>query len=532
MLASFQAALKAHWVALVLGILIGIISIAPYVYFAVSEPSYAGISLMGQDAEEHYLARIHEAYEGNMGMGNSYLPYKKVPYLIPPLGEDLEALAAKIFHISVTQVNIAAKFVLPFCVFLLIYTLGYLLCSSRAGALLGGVGAMFTEQLLSQPISIIELFKGHILADGIYWSRPINPEISGLLLYGSLILLWLLFTTEQTTVKRSVGKIIALGLLAGASLYISPYPWSFIGATMLLVCGYLIYKKEYRRALAIVCAGVIALTCAVPFVFNFVQARAMPGYAAASMQHGVLGSHAPVVGLILPLLLLAAFLGFAGNAKVKRFFILLGVALLFVLNQQILTGFYLQPGHYHWYITKPLFGLIAGLTGISLVKRFSKSVHIVSATAFVGIALLLGYGALAQVHFYRVHAPASVAAQSYAPILAYLASIPGHQVVFADSVLSDYIPIYTPADAPADVYAPYYIAPLGYFEKLAALKSALAGSSTQPMTESYARDLTRDLGITLLIEDTVSQRWDIRYLKYLKHVSTIGNRFEIYSVSN
>ena len=81
--------LKRHGLAFILAILVGVICIAPFLYFALHAPGYSGIVMMGTDGEEHYLARMAEVYDGHAGVGNVFLPDKNLPYFAPAGGEIL-----------------------------------------------------------------------------------------------------------------------------------------------------------------------------------------------------------------------------------------------------------------------------------------------------------------------------------------------------------------------------------------------------------------------------------------------------------
>ena len=105
----FFKTLTHHWLAVVLAALVGLICIAPYAYFAL-QPQYQGVSMLGQDAEEHYVARIHELYDGHGTTGNVYLPFKNEPYLIPPLGEIIVGVFGIAFFLTAAQAAVAAKF--------------------------------------------------------------------------------------------------------------------------------------------------------------------------------------------------------------------------------------------------------------------------------------------------------------------------------------------------------------------------------------------------------------------------------------
>lgn len=498
-----------HAGAYILAAVIGALCIAPYFYFAQT-PEYRGIAMMGQDAEEHYLARIQEAYDGYPSLGSVFLPYKDTPYLSPGLGENFVASLGHILGMAAPQINLFSKFVFPFFVFLLLYGFTLEVSRSRASALLGATVAMLGTVLMSNPHEILALLQGSSVTAGITWSRPINPEVSGLLLFGAL---WLIYRAYRTRVL-GLWQMLAIGTLTGMALYVSVYAWSFLGVLILLLFCYAMWQRDYPLARRFFVTGSVALLYAIPFAINFLHAKAHAGYAATTLAQGVLTSHAPILGLwigvlvAVPLLLWPRVL-----AESRTFFVICAVALLVVLNQQVLTGFYLQPGHYHWYITKPLVGIVLGLCVALWAKHF-YGIRAQLLVCTIGILMLLANGALAQKVFYIKNLPDARAAQAYAPLFDYLKAEP-QQVIFANPALSIYLPIYTSDDAPANPYAIFYFVPEGYFTKLQALQS-------KPTVEAM-----RELGITMAIKDLSSDTWNDT-TSGLTKVTTIDNRFEIY----
>ncbi|MFZ2500408.1 MAG: hypothetical protein WAW90_00260 [Minisyncoccia bacterium] len=508
---------------LVIACVVGALCIAPQIYFAYIAPHYAGIELMGQDAEEHYLARIQEVYDGNYLTGNTYLPYKDTSYFIPPLGENIVAFVGKSTGVSSSQINVLSKFIFPIIAFLLIYSLAFALTKRRGVALLGTVSTMLTGTILSDPRGLLDLLHGTSTADGIYWSRPVNPEVSSLFLFGALLLSYHLFFTERTAKWRA---LIATGVLTGCLLYISPYPWAFLGAFIVICFTWNIYARDFTGSIRPLSVGLLALACAIPFASNYFHARALAGYAYATIQHNVLTSHAPILGFwLVTLFAIPLFFWPKQLSEARNFFIVSAVALLVVLNQQVITGFYLQAGHFHWYITKPLAGLMFGLLAGTLIER-----HVlVRAWRFGAYSLIIGlllvYTSLAQVHFYQLHSPSAISAQAYAPLLAYLRTLPEPQTILANEDISNYVAIYTKDDAPGSNYAPLYLAPQHYFDTLSSLKSALATTSR---SSRRIADLTKELQISLIVIDEHVDPWSLTSDSGFSKKQTIAERFVVY----
>ena len=449
---------RYHAAAYAFAAAVGILCIAPYAYFAAT-PQHQGIALMGQDAEEHYMARIQEAREGHLGLGGVFTPQKEIPYLSPGLGEIAMAGAAKLAGLQATDLALAAKFLLPALIFLIIYGLCLSVSRSRLNALLGATAAMLGSAVMSNPHELLALMRGQSFVDGITWARPVNPQISGLMLFSGLWLLYRAYMQRENSSWLAVG---AIGGIIGLSLYVSLYTWSFLGLLLFSIFIAEAVRKNYRAAGRLLFSGISGLLLSAPFFLNYLSAMHMPGYAAAAQFQGALASHAPALGAWLLILLMLPWLLPKQEHQARVFFALCGLALAAALNQQVITGVYLQPGHYHWYITKPLAALLAAIVAAPIMRRIAPAA-IAGAACLIGIAVLMAHGAAAQAHFYARHAPAAFHAQEYAPLLEHLRSSP-EEVVYTNPTLADYVAIYTNDDALNSTYAGLYFLPEGYLE--------------------------------------------------------------------
>lgn len=565
--------LKNHWLALVLAGSIGLLVIAPWAYFALHEPSYQGIALYGEASEEYYTARIHEIYEGDPLIRNLYLPFKDVPYIQTALGEDIVAYGGMFFGLTPAGAIVASKFFFPFLATLIIYALVYQVTRARSIALLGSAMTILGLGILSNPTYLLQFIQGVSVEDGLFWGRPINPEVSGVFLF---VILTLLFCVYYRSVRLRVWHMLALGLLIGATLYVSVFTWAFVGVFLATLCGYALIRKQWYRALHLFGSGSIALLVAIPFGINMLHAHTFARYANVAMQQGLAPLHTPEVGIWLILLPLLPAVWWPKPYKDSRsFFILAGLSLIITSNQQIVSGMYEQPWHFHSYITKPLMlTMLAIYVGFWLERIKNKWVRLeLFATACVGLLL---YGALAQVHFYQQHVQFSRDKQAYAPVFTYLNNHP-KQVVFTSCedvyscYFSDYIAQYTNADAPHSKYSGLALSPAGYFEELVFLHYRLlniapkdilatmqneresvlqrlygeyyyfhAGTTTAVPADildqlaaqykTYANtsipDMMRDLHITMLIHDNKTAPWLADLSGLQKEV--IAGRFTLY----
>lgn len=473
-LSALQRHLTGHITAYALAFFIGALCAAPYVYFAAT-PEYKGIALMGQDAEEHYLARIQAAYEGDYAMGNIFMPNKSVPYLIPGLGEVIVAKLGQMLNIAAPVINTATKVLFPACIFLLIYGFTFSISRSRTSALLAAAAGMLGTAIMSNPSELLALLQGASTVDGITWARPINPSLSGCIMFAAL---WMLYSLRNRGAHPF--EITVLGSLIGLSLYVSVYTWSFLGVLLFLTCIDALWKKEFDRGLHICMAGALALAYSVPFLLNILQARAHTDYVKVAESLDITVNHSIELGVLMLMFLAIPALLWPKRLEHSRlFFILCGVALFVVLNQHVLSGFYLQPGHYHWYITKPLLGILLALVAAEWLGRVSPR-HFFVLLCTLAIAVLCVHGILAQRHFYQKHAPEAQEAQAYAPLFEYLNQEP-HTTLIANPALSIYAAIYTTADTPNHPYRIFYLSGPDNLEQAVTVEDKKA-TSTNPTT--------------------------------------------------
>jgi hypothetical protein len=118
-------------------------------------------------------------------------------------------------------------------------------------------------------------------------------------------------------------------------------------------------------------------------------------------------------------------------------------------------------------------GMVLALFATFLIERLftSKILRGVVYVAWFSI-LLVSAGAIQRAS-YRAQYPAVLDAQAYAPVLAFLQTLPPGQSVWADRTLSLYIPIYTKQDAPNSDYVRDYLVPQTFLESRLLLEYTL-----------------------------------------------------------
>lgn len=472
---------KEHWAALALALVASAITIAPHLILW-NDPGYRGIEMMMLDAENHYLARIHEVYEGHPAISSTFLPIKtgvkEGPYATPPLGEIVIATFGKLFGLNAARAAVVSKPLSVFGITLLIYALALALSRSRIAALVAAAFTVFGYNLIGLSFApFADLVKGSPTGGPfLIFSRLVNPSISGIFFFGALVLMFRLLFERGECEQTRWWQIGLLGVLIGSSLYVSPFVYSFLGTFLFVAWVWFLMRREGLRARTAFFAGIIALACSVPFALNYVALHALPEYETVARYLGIVSRRAFVLGSLLPLL--AALVACAWPRmfpRAGRTFLLLACAAVFlVVNQQIITGVSIQLGHYHWYITKPLAGIIAGLFIGNLIERFvpARFKHGV----VVLILCILIYNSMGFIApWYADTKRAALDTQAYAPLVEYLSTISASQVVWTDETTADFVSVYTAHGSPNSINLGSYPIPQSFFDNRLFLEYRLRG---------------------------------------------------------
>lgn len=372
--------------------LIGLVSVLPQIMFVFKAgDSYRGINIAATDAEDFYASRIRDVYDGHYLIGNSFLQSgKNLPFIAPFLPELIIGSVGRFSHLTVSSIINVFRFLCPAALFLLLYFFLLKLFGRKSLALSAPALIFFLSSLLNSSRSIFYFFAGG-LADNnfLYYSRPVHPEISSLFLFGFLSVFYSFFLNG----KKIFGWLSLI--FFGISVYIYPYLWLFLAALLGVFLIWAAVKKNWPRfkQLLMILLGGLALSFF--YFINYFAAIKHFSYPGVVLSYNLISTHQQVIsGLILVSLGLLAIMYFYGREeKIKKAVVFLGLAvisLLVVLNQQLITGYWLQPGHFHWYITKPLFFITAVLFLVFALERLKASG--VFKNIFFGSLIVLAFG--------------------------------------------------------------------------------------------------------------------------------------------
>lgn len=447
---------RKHEVAILFSVLIGFIVVGPQILF-IHElgNNYKGIYMTGADAELHYLARMQEVVDSG-GLGNPFIyEYKNnVPSTAYTISETILAWPARIFSLSISDLSLFYKFLLPAIIALLAYGLTYRLIGSRLWSVVSMITIVLGSTLLNLP-DILHLVRWEeVYTQFVIYSRPINPEFSS-------ILFFIYLHTLLTVLKRRTSDwFILLGLLLGLSFYTYLYSYTFfLALNFVLFCIYLV-KKDMRQAFGFFYATVIGLAIGSLSIINTLKLYGHPYFQDMATLSDIIYSHHSIVS-IAGIVVAIVFFIFALKHKNYPNIVFLGALLttsFIVINQQIITGILIQEGHYHWYFNTPIFILILITASYFFTKERYRVVGVIIAV-LVGVVSLTS-SVLIQTSSYGYWVAKTQSNQKYAEVLAWIKTNTSKEsVVLANKLLSELIPVYTSANVVWEDHASYYLLP-------------------------------------------------------------------------
>lgn len=313
---------------------------------------YQGIVPLYYADGNNYRARIQEVLDGRPMAVSAYLhEYKQEPFNIAPVGEWLYAIPALLIGISAVQW--AYFFLLPAALFLLVYfftrkLLGEETIDAELTALAAGLLVLFGFEFVDYHY-VFSLVSGGDPA-AFVWTRPVNPILGAIQLFGLLLLLW------KMADARDWKLIVGIGVLV-ASMIGYFFAW---GMSLAILGGLFVIsvaRKNYILSRDLFYAGVISVGAVSPYLYGALLTLSGDEGVRASMRTGMFYTHEFVVNNVLSLASVAItilFIGatrympqtILGNAKSWTFIFALLIAGWVAFNEQVVTG--RQIWHHHF----------------------------------------------------------------------------------------------------------------------------------------------------------------------------------------
>ncbi|MCC6563699.1 hypothetical protein IT087_02295, partial [Candidatus Uhrbacteria bacterium] len=284
------ARLRRHFFACVIALIAGILTIAPSFVARVSiGDAYQGMPFFYQNDEETYLARMREVLEGH-GFAASpfYYEYKNATSIMWPIGELPYAVVSFLTRLPLESVVVWSKFALPAILFLMAYALVLRLLRGQEGD--ARWPALATASLVVLAYDPIFRMSGLELS---IWSRPVNPIMGAIALFGILLLLERLLATKKNWFA------VPIGILTGFMVWY-PFSWamvmSIIGSFWLF--GWLKVRRETLKPLSwALPAAVLGSLPYVAYLVFTTDAEAAGGSSA--VRFGAFFTRTPIINKTL-----------------------------------------------------------------------------------------------------------------------------------------------------------------------------------------------------------------------------------------
>lgn len=426
--------------ALVLGIslLVAAVYIYPdFRFFLEQGGGYKGIAMTGIQDEMVYLARIKALYKGHPWTLSDVHNWGHAsdPWVLGFLGENFEAAIGRTLRLSVVQLDLLMSALLPAIIFWLCWRLSVDLGAGRRVALVAAGAIVFGYYWISpNPAQVTSLLTGQGKPTALWFLRPISPQFNHVLLLATLIVTW------RALVRSGWGWVALTGVLFGSLFYSFVYYWTFIAAGVGLLGVMALVRREgpvVFRCGAILFLGALL---SIPYWQNMQAVLNHPGYGYLEMRQGVV--HARVAFLPWAHIGLIATIGLVGLfcrvGRELRFALAFLVGGLLCLNQQLLTGRLLQPGHWQNYSNKTML-IIAAAAAVGWLVSSGRlgrlSLHARRGDFITGavMGLLVVAATLQQTHYYDRWKGPYAEWQSLAAPLQWLSShAPKDSVVLTD----------------------------------------------------------------------------------------------------
>jgi hypothetical protein len=434
-----------HFVTALLGLLFTLTVLLPHILqrFDVQYP-FRGIEIMPGDQEQYYAARVREVMDGFSGGGNTfYSSPKDQPAMQPALAEWCIAQMARLFGLDAMPAFVLAKGILAFGLVLAMVSFFTLATGKKWESLLTVTILLFAGSALHAPWNLPGFLFSSLSLDTLRFARLVHPLWSALWFFAALAALasWLR--------ERGVRKILFMIFSFAMMLYSYVYAWTYFGALLGFLFLWTCVRRDAARVrdLLLLTAGITIF--GIPYLLHTWVLIHHPWYADTAARLGLVHLRTPVFGVWAAVFLFLS--PFANRAwrETAPLFPLLALSGILALNQQIITGIFLVPHHYHWYFLQPL---AAGMLLLLVFSAVSTALHSPRVRQGATGVLLLGaisFGMVQQARAYREVRALWGSRQEYAPILAFLRERTQPGVVTYGTKpesLSEMIPIYTSAD--------------------------------------------------------------------------------------
>lgn len=431
---------KNHWAAIVGALVVGAMFVAPqFIFRANLGADFKGAYLGGTDSEQYY-PRIQEVYEGKFKLTHpSMFEGKDLPYSNTPLGEIAAAGLGMTFGLNSREAVVLGTFVFPALLFLLFYSILYIVTSKRLLSFTAATGVLLASNFILYPVNVLDLFSNWSNIRVLLYNRPIHPQASSLFFFMWLVVFW-------SFVKHRMSRLLTIGsgILFGLLFYVYPFSWMLAAASQGLLGLYSIWKKDWQLMKRLIVIGAIAFVVSIPFWMNFFELIQHPWYDDLVKSQAFTNTRKPLFSIFLGIdvvCLLILLYWVKVKQDVLLFLSLFTLSLILLVNQQVVSNMSFFPGHWHWYYVTVFTVFVTVSTFWFVFERFPR---LRTWLCVVLLGVFACNGVVAQKNYYRDASPSAIVAQRYVPVYDWLnKNAEPESVVLAEEQFSSWIPFYT-----------------------------------------------------------------------------------------
>ena len=393
-MSSLVQGLKRHWaIILVMAILMGTEYVGQrttnfilkYRSYSRSKGSYSPLAVRGlpvghRQDEVRWLAMACR-WAGRKADGNAY-EYRHNPLPAPVVTIGGIGLCIRLFGPESADrlLRVLILGLVPFSIYLVVFTAsrGRLLALVSAVLVPTGSNILQSFPPVSGEIDLYKLVSTMFVPEASFpvnLSRlPSNGITFPLLMCSVVTLAWALQ-------RRTAKAVIASGVLLGAQAMIYPYFATSLAPGLLLLLLWLIFRREWGTAKALVATCVVALIAAIPAVlqqWQFAQSRYYPDYVNVVFTHTTAWDSSAIAYLATVAILWTLGSFVPGEWQRTYHLILATIAgAALCLNLQVITGIDMQHTHWVKRVITPLLALalclFIGMATRRLVLRTDRT---------------------------------------------------------------------------------------------------------------------------------------------------------------
>lgn len=396
---------------------------------------YQGIHFSQTDVDNYYLGRVQKASLGyNQLSSSTLLEETQKPPLIPRGAEFTLGKISSIVNLSPHKLILFLKPIIPLVLITLLFFTGLNLGFPWLLSLVLAFIIIVTPELIHSPT---QLFSARNLEP--IFSRPVHPSFS--FVPFSIFLLFLSFFKKTQSKTALFGALLFAALLWYFYLYFAIFAGVLFGLVVAL-------RSLTQKSLTPLFFFLIYLLFSTPYLIHNLNLQTNPEFLAVGPRLGTFESRTPVLSLQALCLLILALV-FYHSKKFPLWPSLLPLSYLITINQHLLSGITVQPGHWSLYVLP----FVSLYTFTLIVIRLQSFRKFLQPTALILMVVLIFRVYLNQTYTFKSHKNLYTNLQTMAPGLTWL-----DQNADLDSVIlapMDLAPLVSAYTNHFNYYSPY-----------------------------------------------------------------------------